>query len=429
VTDLAAVVAPPYDVISPDERRALAARDPRNVVRVDLPIPEPGDQPDEAYRRAARLLGEWRSDGTLRRDVRPWLYAYEQTYRLPGGGAGTGGSTASPERVRRGIFARVDLEPFGRGGGIRPHERTLHAPKEDRYRLLRATGVNTSPVVGMYEEPSGAVAERLEEICATRPLLDIVDDDGVAHRLWQLDPDGLPDRIGANAITIADGHHRYETALRYRDERRQSSPVATGLDEPAAYDSILMLLLEPLAGPVTVLATHRIVNHLGADGLARLRHGLPDLFDVRVGVAGDELEATFSPIAEAPGGGGRFGLWTREGGAMLMARRDAPAFAAIPGGPAVRGLDVSLLGRGLEVLAGIDASAVDAGGRIAYTKDTREAIARVDAADGGADAAFLLDPTPASAIVAVAADGDVMPQKSTYIYPKALTGLVINTLE
>src|ERR671925_2329086 len=143
VDDLAAVISPPYDVIGPDEQRELLARDPRNVVRLDLPATEPGDDPEERYRRAARTLAAWRSDGTLHKDPRPSLYVYEQTYRLPGG---------AEERSQRGFFGRVRLEPFGPGSGVLPHERTLAAPREDRYRLLRATGVNTSPVVALYAD-------------------------------------------------------------------------------------------------------------------------------------------------------------------------------------------------------------------------------------------------------------------------------------
>ncbi|HEX5241527.1 MAG TPA: DUF1015 domain-containing protein [Candidatus Limnocylindrales bacterium] len=418
VPDLAAVIAPPYDVIDPDARRRLAARDPRNIVRLDLPIPEPGDEPDERYRRAARLLSAWRSDGTLHRDPRPSLYPYEQTYRVPG---------SDVEHTRRGVFARVGLEAFGPDAGIRPHERTLAEPKEDRYRLLRATGVNTSPVVGMYDDASGVVPAWLEGL-ADPPVGDVVDEDGVRHRLWRVpaDDDSLGPvlaALGSSPITIADGHHRYETALRYRDERMTGAPAA---EEAPGWASILMLLLEPVAGPLTVLATHRVLlgiagsDHAGMDAL-------PELFEIEP-IHRDRLAGAFEPGAAGAGGRGRFGLWTRDGGFLLTARR--PAFEALlpEGGPALRRLDVSLAGSAIERLTGIDAVATESG-RIRYTKDPVEAIRWVDEQADGADAALLLEPTPAADIVAVAAEGDVMPQKSTYIYPKALTGLVINPLE
>ena len=425
VPDLAAVVAPPYDIVSPERRRQLVARDPRNVVRLDLPSPEPGDAPDEPeqpYRRASRLLSAWRSDGTLRRDPRPSLYPYEQTYCLPGG---------REQRTRLGVFATLALEPFGADSGVRPHERTLSAPKEDRYRLLRATGVNTSPVVGLYDDPSGDAAEWLAAATAgTPPVADVTDDDGVRHRLWRVEPGAMPEIASRSPITIADGHHRYETALRYRDERRREAPPTDG---PAPWDDVLALLLEPRAGPVDVLATHRVVRAIGGDGLARLDSRLRELFEVRPAAGRAELEAAFAPAAGASGGAGRFGLWTRSGGAILHVRQALapPGGAAGHGayGSAVAGLDVTRLGLALDLLLGIGPDEVDAGTRIAYTKDAAEAIAWVDAGHDGADAAFLLDPTPAAALLAVAAEGDVMPQKSTYIYPKALTGLVINPLE
>jgi uncharacterized protein (DUF1015 family) len=429
VGDLAAVVAPPYDVIRPDEHRRLLQRDPRNVVRLDLPEDEPGDPEDERYRRAARTLNAWRLDGTLRRDPRPSLYAYEQTYRVPG---------SDRIATRRGVFARVGLEPFGPASGIRAHERTLAGAREDRYRLLRATSVNTSPVVGLGEDPSGLVAEWLRGLSGTKVAADIVDDAGVRHRLWlaavgeDADRDAtiraVCERLGASPITLADGHHRYETALRFCDERRRGPVVE---DEPA-WAEILMLILEPVEGALTVLPTHRALLGLDASALDRFLSGLPELFDVDA-ASRERLLAEFGGGAQAPGGEGRFGLWTRRGGAILRARR--PSFVRwLPArGVALRRLDVTLASVAIERLAGIDQAAV-AEGRIAYTMDAAEAMSWVDAgaAPTGAlpaSATLLLDPTPASEIVAVAADGDVMPQKSTYIYPKALTGLVINPLE
>ena len=421
VADLATVVAPPYDVIGPDEHRRLLARDPHNVVRLDLPSSEAGDaDPDERYRRAARHLGAWRGNGILRRDPRPAVSVLEDTYRLPG---------REEEHVRRGFFARVRLEPFG--AGIRAHERTMTGPREDRYKVLRATGVNTSPVVAMYEDRSGRVAALLDGIAATTPTVDITDEAAVRHRLWTVVAgegtvaEILCDMASAATLTIADGHHRYETALRYARERRAGIPDAVELDT----DDALMLLLEPKAGPLDVLPTHRVVLGLGADGLAGLEAGLPALFDAETGVPAEGLLGAFGPLGGAAGGGGRFGLWTRNGGAILRARRGALGAHVPPGGAALRRLDVSLLGAALEALAGIDAAAVAEGGRIGYTMDAAEAIALVQDRTDRADAAFLLEPTPAAEIVAVAADGDVMPQKSTYIYPKALTGLVINPLE
>jgi uncharacterized protein (DUF1015 family) len=424
VGDLSAVVSPPYDVISQAEQRALMARDPHNVVRLDLPPDEPGDGPDDRYRRAARTFAAWRSDGSIRKDARPSLYAYEQTYRVPG---------ADVERTQRGFFARLRLEPFGQGSGVLPHERTLAGPKEDRYKLLRATGANFSPVVGLYGDPSGRASDALAGIAQTSPTIDLVADDGVRHRVWVVPADDAGDghvgrlvaAAGAEPITIADGHHRYETALRYRDERRMSRSC----EEDPAFDYLLMLLLETSHEALTVLPTHRLVRGLGDAGVESLWSGLGALFEVERVERSDGLGARFEAAGPAAGGNGRFGLWTRQGGAILTARREAFEPLLPVGGEALRRLDVTLLQVALERLVGIDSAATAGGERVAYTKSAAEALAWVDRGQDGADAAFLLEPTPVAEIAAVAAAGDVMPQKSTYFYPKPVTGLVINPHE
>jgi uncharacterized protein (DUF1015 family) len=254
----------------------------------------------------------------------------------------------------------------------------------------------------------------------------------VCHRLWALPASGdgpasvvagaLLAAAGAGPITIADGHHRYETALRYRDERR----MTRSCDEDPPFDYVLVLMLEATGQELTVLPTHRLVRGIGSDASAALLARVNGLFDVAPVASADALLAEFDANA-GPGGRGRFGLWTRGGGAVVTARRDAFADLLPAGGEALRSLDVSLLGAALDRLAGIDADAVTAGA-IQYTKSASEAVAAVDAG-GGIDAAFLLEPTPVASIQAVAREGDVMPQKSTYFYPKALTGLVINPHE
>ena len=422
ITDPALVVAPPYDVVGGAEQERLLARHPANVVRLDLPREELGDEPDERYRRAARTLAGWRSDGTLHKDPHPSLYVYEQTYRVPG---------TDVTRTQHGFFARLRLEPFGAGSAVLPHERTMAGPREDRYKLLRATGVNSSPIVGLYDDRGLVGGPILDALTRRAADLDITDDDGTRHRLWAVAADGdgaaivapLLAAAAAGPLTIADGHHRYETALRYRDERRMSRSC----EEDPAFDYVLTLFLDT-AQPLTVLSAHRIVRGLGADGPSGMLGRLDELFEVRRDVTAETLLERFEGASLAEGGAGRFGLWTRSGGALLTARRDAFEPSLPDGGAALRGLDVTLLGVALGRLVGIDADAL-AAGAVAYTKSVAEAIDSVDAGLDGADAAFLLEPTPVASVIAVAADGDVMPQKSTYFYPKALTGLVINPHE
>lgn len=423
IADPSQVVAPPYDVIDETQRQRLLERHPANVVRLDYPGVERGDEPEDRYRRAARTLATWRSDGTLHKDPHPSIYVYEQTYRVPG---------TDLTRTQRGFFGRLRLEAFGPGSGVLPHERTLSGPREDRYKLLRATGVNTSPVVVLYDDPDRVGLPVLEATTARSSDVDLVDEDGVRHRLWAVLADGeaieavapLLDAVGHGPVTIADGHHRYETALRYRDERRMSRSC----EEDPAFDYLLTLFLEATDQALTVLPAHRILRGLGPEGVASLLARLGELFEVRRGVDADDLRRTYEAIALAEGGAGRFGLWTRSGGAMLVARRVAFEPYLPRGGAALRALDVTLLGVAIERLAGLGAEAV-AGGAVGYAKSATAAIQAVDDAADGSDAVLLLEPTPVASISAVARDGDVMPQKSTYFYPKALTGLVINPHE
>jgi uncharacterized protein (DUF1015 family) len=422
IPELGRVVAPPYDVVSPAQRALLAARDPRNVVAIDLPFDAGAADPDEKYRAAARIFAAWRSDGTLRKDRQPSFYVYEQQYTIPGG---------SERRRQRGFYARMRLEAPGPEAGILPHERTLAGPREDRYKLMRATGANFSGVVVLYADHSGTAARLLAEATEAPAVADVTDDDGIRHRLWMVPDDGataplvagLRDAAGREPVTIADGHHRYETSLRYRDERQRTSSS----EEDPAFDYLLTLFLESTHEPPLVLPTHRVARAVSvADGLvgAAAESGL---FDVRPADRA-ALAAAFGP-GVASGGDGRIGLWTRAGGAVLVARREAFAPFLPAGGETLRRLDVTLLAVALEQLCGIDRAATTTGGRVAFTKDAGEAIAWVDGRVEESDAAFLVEATPVADIVAVARDGDVMPQKSTYFYPKPLTGFVLNPLE
>jgi uncharacterized protein (DUF1015 family) len=411
VTDLSAVVAPPYDVISAERRAVYAARDARNIVAVELPEEGPRDAPEDRYRRASRTLANWRSTGVLRKDPRPSWYVYEQTYRVPDTGE---------RRTQRGYFGLVRLRPYGLEGGILPHERTLDAPREDRYRLLRATGTNTSPAVGLYDDPTGLAGAALDSMAARTPTAVVMDDDAGTHRLWAVAADdpqvaelAVPATTGP--IVIADGHHRYETALRYRDERRMTRSCE---DDPP-FDWVLMLLLSTTE-PLTILPTHRLIRGLGEETAARLLDRSTELYAVeRMDRAA--LESALSAL-----GRGRIGLVAASGCAVLEALPDA--FAALPsqGAAVVAQLDVARLDLALERLWSIDPEAV-AAGQLRYTTSVSEAVAAVD--EGRVDAAFLLAPTAVADVLAVARAGEVMPQKSTHFYPKALAGLVLNPHE
>lgn len=403
------LLCPPYDVIAPAERARLAARHPLNAVHLELPRDEEG-RPD--YEGAARLLAEWQEQAVLRPDERPMLYAYEQAYRLPEGDRG----------LARGFFCLLRLEPLGADAGVRAHERTMSGPKEDRLRLLRAVRANLSPVLMLYDAGDGgqASAALLNRLTAEPPVLEAVGQDGQGQRLWATAAEGsqaaasLLDLAGRGALTIADGHHRYETALRYRDEVRAK---AAGVPSPGA-EWLLVLLFDADSGGLSVLPTHRLVEG-GREGAAVLE-AARGLFAVEPVASGPQLlEGLRRP--------GRLGLWTAAGAALLEPRRERLASLLPPAASeALRWLDVMVLTSALPTLVGEDPQALLEAGRLDYVKDAAEVLARAAASERGY--AFLLPPTPVSAVLQVAAAGEQMPHKSTYFEPKPATGLVFNRL-
>jgi uncharacterized protein (DUF1015 family) len=440
VPDLGCVLCPPYDVISAGQGERLRARDPHNAIRLELPQPDEGGDEDSRYRSAARTLAEWRSDGTLRKDREPSITIHEMQTTVPDTGQVT---------VARGFLARLKLEPFAADAGVRPHERTMSGPKEDRYRLLRATGTNLSPVVMLHEGDQGETSALLDRLTRRPPDREATAGDGVRHRVWicsgpaphddesgrvvvpprgaVADVAALLESAGRRPLTIADGHHRYETALRYREERGQNRAC----ESDPAWDYVMALLYAIEDAP-TILPTHRVVKD-GATGEALLGT-TAGLFEIDQLSGPDELIARMATNAPDPRsasgehGSGRFGLWSGGAAAILRARPDVFERLVDPAAsPAARWLDVNLLAIALERLIGVDAAALAAGGRLLYVKEAEEAVSFVTR--GEAASAFLLDPTPVAAVTRVAAAGEVMPQKSTYFHPKAPTGLLFGPLE
>jgi len=430
------LLCPPYDVISPEEHEALLRRDPHNAVRLELPTPPPGGTPEQRYREAARTFVQWRTGGVLRKDVAPSVYLYEQRYRVPGSAA---------ERRQRGLFARLKLEPFGPDGGVRRHERTLSGPKADRYELLKATGANFSAVATLYRGGPRVTGPLFDRLTSDEPDARGLDGGAIEHRLWVVradDPDdseqsaavaALLAAAGDGPITIADGHHRYETALRYREVRGRNRAC----ESDPGYDYVLTLLYDVDDEPLTVLPTHRLV-HGGPAGEALLESAATH-YEVERLSSREALVAAFTAhnvsasAARAATGSGRFGVWS-DGVATIVRVRTRDRVPKVDAGSETdqeedlaSRLDVSLLGEALERLFAIDRGVVAGGGRLSYVHDALEAVAAVD--KGEAATALLLDPTPVEAVLSVAGQGGVMPQKSTFFYPKAACGLVFNPLE
>ena len=412
--DLALTIAPPYDVISATEQRALYERSPHNIVRVEYAEERAGDSEREnRYTRAARDLTVWREAGILLRERDPAIYRYRQEFEWTG-----------VWHIREALFAAVRLEEWERSI-IKPHEHTLANPKADRLNLLRATRTQVSPVYALYRSKE-TPRERLEWDYEGTVLAD-VETNGQRHVLSAVsDPAGcaaLTRWIEGCDVYIADGHHRYETALAYRDELRAR---AARWDANAPENFVLMALTYAYDPGLLVLPTHRLI-HADVDG----QHALDAIarwFDVEA--IGDSSAGATAAIRGA-GTAAFVAIGLEPGAAHILRLRDRAGVEALmpehqP--EAWKQLDVNVLQYGvLEAAFGIDDAALAAGGAVTYTQDEGEAIAAVRA--GRARAAFLLNATPVDEVLAVADAGGRMPQKSTYFFPKLPTGLVMNALD
>ncbi len=395
------VVAPPYDVIDAEQRAELIARSPFNVVGVDLPQGEP-----DPYTAASELFDSWQRDGAVVRDDEPALWAYTQDYTGPDG----------RRRTRRGFFCRVRIEGYG-PGRVRPHERTHPGPKEDRLRLTRATRANISPIFSLFDDPANAAWGALEPFTSDEPWGEVTDADDTVHRLWRVaDASAIAAVQAATSdaeLLIADGHHRYETMDAYAEE--------VGGDGEHRY--ILMCLVALQDPGLTVFPTHRLVNRLDDDKRAALAQALERDFHVEE-VAPDEA-------APEPGEGPlQLGYVASQDERCyrLTLKDQAIADDALSGhSDSYRHLDTgvleTLLLKGALALTDDDISHFNG---LFYARDTAEALAKVRS--GEYDAAFLMRPTPISQVRDVAAEGENMPPKSTYFFPKLLTGLLFNPL-
>ncbi len=398
------VVAPPYDVIDAKQRAQLLERSPFNVVAVDLPNVD-STAPDP-YATAGELFESWQLQGALARDSEPAIWAHTQDYTGPDG----------VRRTRRGFFCRVRIEEYG-PGRVRPHERTHPGPKEDRLRLTSATRANVSPIFSLYSDPTQAAWRALEPMTAAPPWGEVTDGDGTVHRLWRVsDPDAIAAVQAATRdaeLLIADGHHRYETMRTYAEE--------IGGDGEHQY--ILMCLVALEDPGLTVFPTHRLIGNLDETKRTALREALERDFDIS--------EVPVEQIAPEPGGGSlQLGYIDNfHNRALRLTLKDqAIADAALPDrSDAYRHLDTGVLETLLLKNAlGLSDDDISHFNGLFYARDTAEALEKVRS--GEFDAAFFMRPTPVEQVRDVAAAGENMPPKSTFFYPKLLTGLLFNPL-
>jgi uncharacterized protein (DUF1015 family) len=394
------LIAPPYDVIDDEGRAELAARNPHNVVELDLP---------PSYEAAAETLDEWRRNGVLVQEDEPAIWALRQDYRAPDGST----------RSRTGFFARVRVEDYG-AGRIRPHERTHPGPKEDRLRLTRATRANLSPIFSLFPDAGGAATETLAQATGGEPFAEATDRVGTRNTLWRVsDPEQIAALQAALAdaeLLIADGHHRYETARVYADE----------LGGEGDHRYVLMFLVALDDPGLLIFPTHRMLSGLKDD--SEKQEAIRDVArrDFEIETLEDTREL------EPPANGGRVAFGYMDSFLKrpfrLTLKDQKIADDALPGMPEpYRKLDTAVLEalvlRGALGMSEDDISHLRG---LDYSKNLADAIERVES--GAADAGFFMRATPVEQVREVAAAGESMPPKSTYFYPKVPTGLVFNPL-
>lgn len=425
ISEPAAVMAPPYDVISPKLQEDLYRRSPYNLVRLILGRIKESDGPtDNRYTRAAEFFKTWQEQGVLIRDTEPAIYLYDEEYEAEGIG----------RVVRRGFLALTRIEDFA-SGVVKPHEKTLSGPKTDRLHLTKACGANFSPIFGLYSDPCCVLEALGRNAGSRRPDLDVTDDDGVQHRLWRVtDPDIIgkaQELLDNKPLFIADGHHRYETALNYRNLMREQAGDFTGKE---LFNYVLMYFANMEDQGMLIFPTHRLVYGLKDFDLPALLEALDEYFEMEaremdLSDAAVRCEAR-SLLQEKGAHGHTLALYAGGRTVYYLTLRDPQTmdrFFEDKASKALRTLDVSILHRLiLEELLEITAEAQEKQFNLKYVKNFDEPFEAVQSGDF--QLAFLLNSTRMSEVRDVANAGEKMPQKSTYFYPKLLTGLVLNKI-
>jgi uncharacterized protein (DUF1015 family) len=426
VPDLAAVVTPPYDVISPAAREIYDRRHRYNMVRLILGHREPGDTEEHNwFTRAAEELRAWREQGILRRDPHPALYDYEIDYSEPPG----------LTKTRRGFICLVRLQEFSHGS-IRPHERTFAATKSERLKLMCACNANLSQIFALYPDPADVVGEQLRVGREEGPAMAFADEAGSRHRLWRVTvPEVIKEvaaLMGGKPLFLADGHHRYETALAYRELMRAKYHDR---GEKASFNYVLMYLASMNQDGLTILPTHRLFGRLPEFHLSSFLEAAGRYFEVeRFPFDTARREQVLESFLEALRGAGSrhfVGLYTAEAGAfvLLKLRADSDSRAWRDHLPRpLHHLDVVVLTElVLKRLLRVDEKTLDDERQIHYSHDGREAVRLVDS--GAYQVAFLINPTRVEQVQEVASAGLIMPHKSTYFYPKVIDGSVLHLLD
>jgi uncharacterized protein (DUF1015 family) len=413
------VLTQPYDKITPEMQSKYYERSAHNLVRIILG--KAGETDTDAfnvYTRAAEYLHDWRSGGILKQDPEPSIYAYSQTFTVPG----------TPDlQERRGLIALGRLHDYV-DGVVHRHEQTLSKPRADRLNLLRATRAHFGQIFMLYSDPNNEIGSLLKAKTEDDPDISLLDEYETLHRIWRIhDPaliQAVQQKMQDKKLLIADGHHRYETALAYRNERRAETSSS---DPNAPYEFVMMTLIPMESRGLVILPTHRIVHGLVDFDRERMLEAAGRFFDIdRIDLRTESRSAT-TLLGEAGENGTAFVAVTRQGPYLMRAKQDAiqQALRELP--VLQRELDVVQLHRVLlERVLGISEEAIRNQENIRYERDAFEALSWVRQ---GANVAFLMNPAKIEQVRDIAFGGEVLPQKSTDFYPKLLSGLTIYALE
>jgi len=425
------VLTQPYDKITPAMRDRYYAASPYNLIAIEKGRASVGDNAENnVYTRAAETLRAWIAEKILVQDAAPSIYIYSQEFQVPG---------AKTRRVRIGFIALARLQDYQDNVVFR-HEHTLSAPKADRIELLRRMRAQTGQLFFLYDDPALQIDRLLENAARAATPLELTDEYSVIHRLWPVSDAALIDRIRAamaeKKLIIADGHHRYETALHLRNEFRER---AGKIDPLAASEFAMATFVNTHSAGLVILPTHRLVANLAHFDFERFRKDLQPYFDwYSYPFENDATRAAahaefMKDLTGRHHGRRAIGVYPAVNGAkafyIFMLRRDADLESLLPDvTEAQRGLDVVLLHRLiLEKGLGITAEAVASEKNITYEREADAALASVE--NGRAQIAFLINPVRIQQVAEIALGGDVMPQKSTDFYPKLLSGIAIYSLE
>jgi uncharacterized protein (DUF1015 family) len=402
------VIAPPYDVISPEYQNELYRRSPYNIVRLIL------GRDSDRYAEASTNLQQWKEEGILRRDDAPSLYCLGQSF------CGLDGSTLE----RTGWIVNCKLEDFS-AGVILPHERTLSKPKEDRFRLKQATKTNLSQVLGLYSDPEERGEKILQDVKKANATL-TVEFEEVINQLWIVGDNDLVREVSEilrdKSILIADGHHRYETALAYRDLMHLKSGTCTGR-EP--FNFTMMFLTNIEAPGLVIFPTHRIVHHLQDFDSQRFLNQLGENFDILPEASPEAMMQSLAGVRSFA-----FGIVLRQGLFFIRLKKPQSVLRLVGAqvSPELRELDVTLLHSFiLEKVLGITQEAQEKKANLDYVKDVQEVFRAIH--NDTVQAGILMNATRVDQVRRVARSGQTMPQKSTFFYPKLPSGLVMNPLE